>query len=165
MSTRALIQTAASLAQELGILNDTSDDVSASMPAEPAVGQARQRKKRLRILLYLYINQLAFRIGYSPLMPNSLVTLTSTALHLTPGAQISDQWLKLISLWSELAALTRTSQVLIFASKAVTKEVIQSGRYRIIFEHFKPLFDTWMSKYSALHGWYSVTPVRATISK
>lgn len=91
-------------------------------------------------------------MGYSALIPNNLVNPPPGLLDLTGDGEMSDQWINLMTMWVDLTSITRTSHDLIFASKTVTREVIQSGRYRRILGHFKPMLDAWWTKYSNLNG-------------
>ncbi|EHK21861.1 uncharacterized protein TRIVIDRAFT_191874 [Trichoderma virens Gv29-8] len=147
----SLIQSAASVGHELGLFDDEGDNDSSS--GSSIVREFnKQRRQRLRIVLYLYMNQLAFRIGFSTLIPHTLVSLSQNALKQSPTSQLGDYWIESMSLWVDLSRLTRTSHDLLFASKALTRELVQSGRYRRILDHFKPLLENWWAKYTAATG-------------
>lgn len=98
------------------------------------------------------MNQLAFRIGFSALIPHTLVSLSQNALKQSQTSQLGDHWVESMSLWVDLSRLTRASHDLLFASKAATRELVQSGGYRRILDHFKPMLENWWTKYTAVTG-------------
>lgn len=98
------------------------------------------------------MNQLAFRLGFSVLIPHTLLNLSQNALKQSPTSQLSDHWIESISLWVDLSRLTRASHDLLFASKTSTRELIKSGGYRRILDHFKPMLENWWMKYTAAAG-------------
>lgn len=147
-----MIQAAASLSQELGVFDEANDSSRTPGSAAATHDLAVHRKKRLKALVYVYINQVAFRMGHSALIPNNLVNPPPGLLDLSGEGEMSDQWKSLMTMWVDLTSITRTSHDLIFASQSVTREVIQSGRYRRILCHFKPMLDAWWAKYSNLNG-------------
>ncbi|KAK4060031.1 uncharacterized protein Triagg1_10910 [Trichoderma aggressivum f. europaeum] len=144
----SLIQSAASVGHELGLFDEegNNDSISGSTTAHEV---HKQRRQRLRVVLYLYMNQLAFRIGFSALIPHTLFNLSQNALKQSPTSQLSDHWIESMSLWVDLSRLTRASHDLLFASKASTRELIKSGGYRRVLEHFKPMLEKWWTKYTA----------------
>lgn len=157
-----MIQAAASLSQELGVFDEAKDGSQASHPAQPTES-AVHRKKRLKVLVYIYINQIAFRMGYSSLIPSYFVNTPQDLLGLSPQFEMNKQWLQLMAMWVELTAITRTSHDLIFASKLTMRDTIQSGRYRRILGHFKPMLDSWWTKYSNLKGTISYLITRSIV--
>ncbi|KAL6812601.1 hypothetical protein V8C40DRAFT_277720 [Trichoderma camerunense] len=144
----SLIQSAASVGHELGLYDEEGDNDSVS-ESTTAHEFNRQRRQRLRVVLYLYMNQLAFRIGFSALIPHTLLSLSQNALKQSPTSQLSDHWIESMSLWVDLSRLTRASHDLLFASKASTRELVKSGGYRRILDHFKPILENWWTKYTA----------------
>lgn len=144
----SLIQSAASVGHELGLYDEEGDNDSIS-ESTTAHEFNRQRRQRLRVVLYLYMNQLAFRIGFSALIPHTLLNLSQNALKQSPTSQLSDHWIESMSLWVDLSRLTRASHDLLFASKASTRELVKSGGYRRILDHFKPILENWWTKYTA----------------
>lgn len=144
------MQAAASLSQELAVFDEAKDDASEN-PDTPTA-PTYQRRQRLRVLLYLYINQIAFKIGYSSMIPQHLTTLPNSALFGIGPPQSADQWFDVMTLSVDLARLTRTSHDLLFSSKLVTRDLVLSGGYRRVLEHFKPALENWWAKYSNLPG-------------
>lgn len=145
---RTLVQAAASLSQELGVFDEVRDDASENMDASTAF--ACRRRQRLRVLLYLYINQIAFKIGYSSMVPQHLTNLPNNTLLRAMPSQSDDQWLGFMSLSVDLTRLTQTSHDLLFSSKTVTRDLILSGGYRRVLDHFRPVLENWWEKYSKL---------------
>ncbi|KAK5989557.1 Transcriptional activator ARO80 [Cladobotryum mycophilum] len=145
----SLIQSAASLGQELELFNEDKDSaIDAGKDATHTF--TAQRKQRLRIVLYIYINQLAFRIGFSSLIPHNLINISPNAIRKSSDSKLSDHLLDYMSLCVDLTRLTRASHDLLFASKTTTRDMVSGGGYRRILEHFKPMLESWWSNYSQM---------------
>jgi hypothetical protein len=145
--SRTLIQSAVSLAQELDLFDEDQDQF------HDGDDLTLHRRRRLRVLLYVYINQLAFRIGFSSLIPHNLLSISPTAvLKLYPSGRIDDKWSNLLSLMVDLTRLVRTSSDLLFPSKAALRDLVRNGGYRRLLEHFRPMLESWWNKYNALSG-------------
>jgi len=150
---RALVQAAVSLANELDVFNEFSDSVINNAEETGATAAFTLfRRRRLRMLLYVYVNQMATRIGCSSLVPNVLSAKSpnpvSTGLLTGP----EKEWFDMISLYVDLTRLIRASSDLLFPSKAITRDLVLNGGYSRILEHFKPTLETWWNKYATLTG-------------
>ncbi|KAJ5620151.1 hypothetical protein N7510_004135 [Penicillium lagena] len=144
----SLVQAAVGIAQELEVFDDTQDEVATDDASATLKAYTAQRRRRLRILLYVYMNQLALRVGYSSLIPQALLSIKPNDLKLTP-TQCHPDWLHLMSLQVDLTRLMRTSADLLFPSRAVTRDLSQTGSYQRILEHFQPMLEGWWEKYSS----------------
>lgn len=140
-----------SIAQELEVFDDAHDEITNKNTSATLKAYTAQRRRRLRILLYVYMNQLALRVGYSSLIPQALLSIKPQALQLSP-AQCDPDWLHLMSLQVDLTRLMRTSADLLFPSRAVTRDLCHTGSYQRILEHFQPMLKGWWEKYSSLQG-------------
>ena len=131
--------------------NKEKDNIQQNKVLEKFSTSTSQRRRRLRILLYIYTNQLAFRIGFSSLIPQTLANMSPNVFKL-PFSQHEKGWLQLMSLWVDLTRLMRISADLLFPSKSETLNLIQSDRYQRILEHFKPMLNNWWEKYIGFTG-------------
>jgi hypothetical protein len=110
------------------------------------------RRRRLRILLYVYVNRLAIRIGFASLIPHNLLDMSPSAMRQIPTPETDDNWFNFMWLWVDLTRIMRTSSDLLFPSKATTRDLVRSRGYRRILEHFKPMLESWWGKYLAVSG-------------
>ncbi|KAL3443680.1 hypothetical protein BJX65DRAFT_311654 [Aspergillus insuetus] len=125
---------ATSLAYELGIFD--SGGVSSS-PLGP-------RYHRAASLLYIYVTQMAVKMGCSSLLPENIAVAS------TQSAQnIDTHWSTAIRLWTELTRLMKTASAMFFQSMASTKQQLGSGQYIILLQHFAPSLDRWHEQFTA----------------
>jgi hypothetical protein len=111
------------------------------------------RRNRLSRILYIYISQLASRLGCSyPKTPFHQVVASSIS-H-PQNSPLDEQWHNHVSSWIELSRLIRSSSEFLFPSKSVTKELLRSGRYGAFLDHFRPLLDQWWKQHSEIFSVY-----------
>lgn len=135
-----LLGLANTLAHELGVWDNTNPEDSSEVSED-----ARISKSKIRRLLFVYINQLALRIGCT-----SLITQANPqSITYTPdqsGAEKDRQ--ALISYWIDITKLLKTATEMFFPSKAFTRELLATGRYVTFIEHFQPLIQRWYENFS-----------------
>jgi hypothetical protein len=103
------------------------------------------RRGRLRRLLFVYISQLASRIGCA--LPKTPFHTTISSSMSMPHSMLDRQWHDHMTSWIELSRLVRTTSEFLFPSKSVTRELLRSGRYCEFLDHFRPLLSQWLEKY------------------
>ncbi|RYP41642.1 hypothetical protein DL767_000847 [Monosporascus sp. MG133] len=137
---------AMSLAIEIGIFDQAGD------VGDAIVGDYDQRVRSRRIslakLLYFYQEQLSSRLGRNPLMsPNvsHIITLTKTPNIVLKKS--GEDWNAFVTAWTELTKLVRSISDMLFSSPAVTRHLLQSGRYITMIEHFRPLLSSWEERH------------------
>ncbi|PWY78263.1 C6 transcription factor [Aspergillus heteromorphus CBS 117.55] len=144
-----LLGSALSLAHELGIfeLDDKKCDYSSVYEGFISDDQIRLRRQRVQRLLYVYINQLAWRIGCVSLMPQSLN-------HAIAGRQTSrasnepvDEWLAFMDSWMDLTKLAKSVTDMFFPSVSFARQQLHSGRYIDLLDHFRPLLVKWKEEH------------------
>lgn len=125
-----LVGAAISLAYELGVFVDGG--INASQNSDKVTQQAR-----LRRLLFVYVNQIAARLGCASVLPQSIAHLVSKP---TLGVQSGSEhnWNKFMDHWIDITKLMKTSLELLFPSAAATKQLILDGRYATLLQHFEP---------------------------
>lgn len=146
--SRMLLGNALSLSHELDIFSD-EDDASVDVPGSASelsfADFLRLRRHRVGKLLFVYISQLASRIGCSlPRTPFHDSVLSSFK---TPKSKLDNEWHEYMTSWIELSRLIRTSSDFLFPSKKVTQELVRSGRYAAFLGHFRPLLSQWWDKF------------------
>jgi len=103
----------------------------------------RLRKARLVRLLYVFINQLASRLGYSSPLPSTINHLKSGNLQ----SSVDTRWSLFMNAWTDLTKLFKSFSEMVFPSAIITKQLLHSGRYLNMLEHFSPLLQKWKSKH------------------
>ena len=143
-----LLGLAATLAHELGIFEESPDEDPYDISPEARV--------QMRRLLFLYVSQLSLRLGCSSLLPQG-ITMSLTYPSAAWQDPISQDWDRLISLWIDITKLRKATTEMCFPSKSSTRNLMGSGRYSGILDHFRPLLSEWHRKYNdfqprALHS-------------
>ncbi|KAL7916891.1 hypothetical protein GGI35DRAFT_434229 [Trichoderma velutinum] len=143
-----LLGNALSLSHELDIFSDQDNlsvDVLDSASELSFANFLRLRRHRVGKLLFVYISQLASRIGCSlPRTPFHDSVLSSLQ---NPESKLDNEWHEYMTSWIELSRLIRTSSDFLFPSKKVTQELVRSGRYTAFLGHFRPLLSQWWDKF------------------
>ncbi|KAL2070138.1 hypothetical protein VTL71DRAFT_14818 [Oculimacula yallundae] len=137
-----LVGAAMSLAHELGIFND-DDQPSGTR-------NSKARKLRVRVLLYVYVSQVASRIGCTTLLTEHVsqsVLIRSSVPDMTENDQC---WHAFMTCWIGITKLMETINDMIFPSPAVTKQLLLSGRYKSLLRHFQPILEQHCKEMDAL---------------
>ncbi|GME39304.1 hypothetical protein GTA08_BOTSDO00187 [Neofusicoccum parvum] len=137
-----------SLAHELGIFEQDEGNKKGA-PCEDRLEARRKaaRNSRARKLLYVFVEQLASRIGCTSMIPQSLshtVLGRSFAGEVFPGANHSEAF---VSAWIELTKLVKSASDMLFPSASFTRQLLRTGRYIGLLEHFQPLLSQWRGRY------------------
>jgi hypothetical protein len=143
-----LLGGALTLGHELDLFDDENDAGSEATDETTTLSFADYlllRRRRLKRLLFVYISQLASRIGCR--LPKTPFHDTILSTMDAPDSMLDRKWHKHVTSWIELSRLVRTSSEFLFPSKAVTRELLQSGRYREFLDHFQPLLSRWLEAY------------------
>ncbi|KAL2861635.1 hypothetical protein BJX68DRAFT_260447 [Aspergillus pseudodeflectus] len=119
---------ATSLAYELGIFDSAGANSS----------QLSARCHRAASLLYIYVTQMAVKMGCSSLLPENIAV-----------QNMDTHWTASIRLWTELTRLMKTASAMFFQSMASTKQQLGSGQYLILLQHFAPSLDRWHEQFTA----------------
>lgn len=145
-----LLGSALSLAHGLGIFEVGDKELNSPLEPEGLVPGDQMKFRRQRVqrrLLYVYINQLAWRIGCISLMPQSLN-------HAIIGGQATrdlscsgDGWFTFMDSWMDLTKLAKSVTDTFFPSVSFARQQLHSGRYIDLLDHFRPLLTQWKEKY------------------
>lgn len=141
-----MIGLATTLAHELGIFDEIweTNDHSEKRPS-------RETALRIRGLLFFYTHQLTLRLGCTSIFPQSTQPLLSTLTNApTPEKRADHDRDLMLSQYIAITKLLRTATDMFFQSKAMTRQLIRSGKYLALLGHFQPLLDQWLKEFDAL---------------
>ncbi|GAD96298.1 fungal Zn binuclear cluster domain containing protein [Paecilomyces variotii No. 5] len=143
-----LLGNALTLGHELDLFSGHEDPFPDPSDSDTGLSFAtylRLRRSRLGKLLFVYISQLASRIGCTlPRTPFHDSIMSSLR---TPKSTLDREWHNHMTSWIELSRLIRTSSEFLFPSKTVTQELLRSGRYAGFLGHFRPLLSQWLDNF------------------
>ena len=147
-----LLGLATTLAHELGVF-DNPEEAELDSDSLRSSSVLLTSKLRMRRLLFVYVNQLASRLGCTSLLSQTV----SQSIAYTPDRSESlDNAEKdrqaLITLWIEITKLLKTATEMFFPSKSFTRQLLKSGRYINLLEHFQPLLAQWHTSFQKCHG-------------
>ncbi|KAF2443636.1 C6 transcription factor-like protein [Karstenula rhodostoma CBS 690.94] len=143
-----LMGCALSLAQELGLFEENGN-VERDQQSYPKTSSEAlvQRRIRARKLLYVFIEQLSWRLGCTSMIPQSLNHALMEKLPVNSTTGAPEEWQGFMSAWVELTKLARSVSDTIYPSTNTTRNLLRTGRYIGLLEHFQPLLTTWRKKY------------------
>lgn len=150
---RMLLGCALTLSHELGVSDQrlqNRDVATEYFPTEELRRHAEfleLRRSRPRRLLYIYINQMASRLGWTSMIPR----IISDSADQNFGSQNEKQWYSIMSRWISLTRLTKTASDMLF-SPLTTKQLLRTGNYVTSLEHFRELLQDWFKDYQSLSG-------------
>ncbi|KAH8672825.1 hypothetical protein BGZ60DRAFT_405685 [Tricladium varicosporioides] len=148
-----LLGSALTLAHELGISDQRLQDRDlASKDFSSPNGREQAefielRRSRPRRLLYIYINQLASRLGWSSMIPRIISDSAEPSL----GGEADRQWYNVTSRWISLTRLMKTASDMLF-SPVTMKQLLRTGNYVTSLEHFGHLLQDWNKEYDTLRA-------------
>ncbi|PWY91903.1 C6 transcription factor [Aspergillus sclerotioniger CBS 115572] len=144
-----LLGSALSLAHELGIfeLDDKNCDHSSVYEGLISDDQIKLRRQRVQRLLYVYINQLAWRIGCVSLMPQSLNHAIAGRQTSRALSQPGDEWLAFMDSWMDLTKLAKSVTDTFFPTVSFARQQLHSGRYIDLLDHFRTLLIRWKEEH------------------
>ncbi len=137
-----LLGNALALSFELGVF-DGCEGGELSNPAsyrpEYSSPAYRVRATRLRNLLLVYLTQLSGRLDWpNPCDGNILANLKLPTDSPAPKHTLDDIDDVIQHSWIEVTTLMRTGNELLFSTRDHTRDLIRSGRYTSLLEHFQP---------------------------
>lgn len=164
-----LLSNAMGLSYELGVFDQIEEQLATGgdMARPEYEDEAyRLRAARIKKLLLIYITQLAGRLGWTNMVPESLrdtekmahrrrksvdgntpgtsTTTVSTSFQYIPDLELDDQ---IIHCWAGITNAMRIGNELLFRSRKHTTEIIQSGAYVELLKSFQPMLKNWMQNF------------------
>ncbi|KAI0512762.1 hypothetical protein F5B22DRAFT_648353 [Xylaria bambusicola] len=165
-----LLSNALGLAYELGVFDDIDELLAANAITRPEYEDEAYRLRAMRIkrLLLIYLTQLAGRLGWTNMVPESIRTtdpvfsnnrrpvtnegttpgtnpsVLSNTFSYVPDVELDDQ---IIQCWVGVSNAMHLGNERIFKSRKHTTEIIQSGRYTSILKDFQPILREWWREF------------------
>ncbi|EFX03292.1 c6 zinc finger domain containing protein [Grosmannia clavigera kw1407] len=165
-----LLSTAMGLAYELGVFDDLGEMLAAGAIMRPEYEEEtyRLRANRIKRLILIYLTQLAGRLGWTSMVPESLrkkdpassrrrptsaldgqtpgtsLSSVSTAFNYIPDLELDDQ---IIHCWVGISNAMHAGNEKLFRSRKHTTEIIQTGSYIELLKDFRPLLRDWWTEF------------------
>jgi hypothetical protein len=151
-----LLGSALTLAHELGIFDTEDQNNGDTTDTESGIlAEYNQlRRQRIQRLLYVYISQLASRIGCMSLMPQSLNHAIAGGLRAPTSDSSGDGWSTFMESWMDLTKLAKSVNDMFIPSASFAKQQLHSGRYIGLLDHFRPLLKQWREKHLESRGMF-----------
>lgn len=159
-----LLSTAMGLAYELGVFDDIDELLAANNITRPEYEDEAYRLRAMRIkrLLLIYLTQLAGRLGWTNMVPESIrqtdpalsrlrrpttndgntpgTNNSSTTFNYVPNVELDDQ---IIHCWVGVSNAMHIGNERLFRNHKHTTEIIQSGKYTVLLKEFQPILRDW----------------------
>ena len=142
-----LMGCALSLAHELGLFEENGTEKTQETDIQIPIDYLALRRIRARKLLYVFIEQLSSRLGCTSMIPQSLNHVLMAKIPSTSFTRAAEQWQSFMSAWIELTKLIKSVSDMLFPSASFTRQILRSGRYIGLLEHFQPLLNQWRARH------------------
>ncbi|KAJ1337517.1 RNA polymerase II-specific transcription factor-like protein [Microdochium nivale] len=163
-----LLSNAMGLAYELGVFDDIEVLLENDLIDRPEYEDEvyRLRATRIKRLLLVYATQLAGRLGWTNMVPESIrktdpvfsratrrpasnegttpLTQLSTGFSYIPNVELDDQ---VIQCWVGVSNAMHLGNERLFKSRKHTTAIIQSGKYVELLKEFGPLLRNWWAEF------------------
>ncbi|RYO78173.1 hypothetical protein DL762_008831 [Monosporascus cannonballus] len=164
-----LLSNAMGLAYELGVFDDIDELLAAQAITRPEYEDEAYRLRAMRIkrLLLIYLTQLAGRLGWTNMVPESIRTTDpafsrkrptshegntpatnpsacATGFCYVPDVELDDQ---IIHCWVGVSNAMHLGNEKLFRSRKHTTDIIQSGKYTALLKDFQPILRGWWNEF------------------
>ncbi|KAK7751453.1 zinc finger transcriptional activator [Diatrype stigma] len=164
-----LLSNAMGLAYELGVFDDIDELLAAQAITRPEYEDEayRLRANRIKRLLLVYLTQLAGRLGWTNMVPESIrttdpvfsrkrplsneantpatnISALSTGFSYIPDVELDDQ---IIQCWVGVSNAMHLGNERLFRSRKHTTDIIQSGKYTALLKEFQPILRGWWREF------------------
>lgn len=164
-----LLSTGMGLAYELGVFDDIDEMLTAGAITRPEYEEEtyRLRAYRIKRLLLIYLTQLAGRLGWTSMVPESLrrsdpvvsrrrpasgegatpgtnVSSLSNTFNYIPDLELDDQ---IIHCWAGISNAMHVGNEKLFRSRQHTTDIIQNGKYTVLLKEFQPMLQDWFKEF------------------
>jgi hypothetical protein len=164
-----LLSNALGLAYELGVFDDIDELLATNAITRPEYEDEAYRLRAMRIkrLLLIYLTQLAGRLGWTNMIPESIrksdpvfsnkrptthegatpgtnTSGLSTSFSYVPDVELDDQ---IIQCWVGVSNAMQLGNERIFRSRKHTTDIIQSGSYTKLLKDFQPILKEWWHEF------------------
>lgn len=161
-----LLNAAMGLAYELGVFDNIDELLDSEAISRPEYEEEsyRLRADRIKRLILIYLSQLAGRLGWTNMVPETLRKTTTMARRrpissavegTTPGTSISSLSAPfnyipnlelddaIIHCWAGISNAMHTGNERLFGSRKHTTEIITTGKYVELLKEFQPMLQDW----------------------
>ncbi|OTA61953.1 hypothetical protein K449DRAFT_395325 [Hypoxylon sp. EC38] len=164
-----LLSNALGLAYELGVFDDIDELLATNAITRPEYEDEayRLRATRIKRLLLVYLTQLAGRLGWTNMVPESIrktdpaltgrrpisnegntpgtsQSVLSNTFSYVPNVELDDQ---IIHCWVGVSDAMQLGNERLFRSRKHTTEIIQSGNYTRALKEFQPILRNWWREF------------------
>ncbi|KAI1108375.1 transcriptional activator ARO80 [Nemania sp. NC0429] len=164
-----LLSNALGLAYELGVFDDIDELLATNAFTRPEYEDEAYRLRAMRIkrLLLIYLTQLAGRLGWTNMVPESIrktdpvfsnrrpttnegttpgtnPSVLSNTFSYVPDVELDDQ---IIQCWVGVSNAMHLGNERLFRSRKHTTEIIQSGSYTRLLKEFQPILKEWWREF------------------
>ncbi|KAI1435720.1 hypothetical protein GGR50DRAFT_686814 [Xylaria sp. CBS 124048] len=164
-----LLSNALGLAYELGVFDDIDELLATNAITRPEYEDEAYRLRAMRIkrLLLIYLTQLAGRLGWTNMVPESIrktdpvfshrrpttnegttpgtnPSVVSNTFSYVPDVELDDQ---IIQCWVGVSNAMHLGNERLFRSRKHTTEIIQSGSYTRLLKDFQPILKEWWQEF------------------
>ncbi|KAI5860497.1 hypothetical protein GGS23DRAFT_599314 [Durotheca rogersii] len=164
-----LLSNALGLAYELGVFDDIGELLETNAITRPEYEDEayRLRATRIKRLLLVYQTQLAGRLGWTNMVPESIrktdpalsgrrpisnegntpgtnPSVSSATFCYVPNVELDDQ---IIHCWVGVSDAMQLGNERLFRSRKHTTEIIQSGNYTRALKEFQPILRNWWREF------------------
>ncbi|KAI2638245.1 hypothetical protein GGS21DRAFT_510320 [Xylaria nigripes] len=168
-----LLSNALGLAYELGVFDDIDELLATNAITRPEYEDEAYRLRAIRIkrLLLIYLTQLAGRLGWTSMVPESIrktdpvfshrrpttnegttpgtnPSVASNTFSYVPDVELDDQ---IIQCWVGVSNAMHLGNERLFRSRKHTTEIIQSGSYTRLLKEFQPILKEWWEEFERFH--------------
>lgn len=171
-----LLTAAMGLGYELGVFDNIDELLESGAISRPEYEEEtyRLRADRIKRLILIYLSQLAGRLGWTNMVPESLrkttillrrrptsavegttpgtnISSLSTPFNYIPNLELDDA---IIQCWAGISNAMHAGNERLFRSRKHTTEIIQTERYVELLKEFKPMLQDWRTQFER----YSLPP-------
>ncbi|KAL1952843.1 hypothetical protein VTO42DRAFT_4099 [Malbranchea cinnamomea] len=147
-----LLSTAQALAFELGIFDQKNDLRNPATSTESTAEQARRR--RVRRLILVYVSQSSGRLGIPSMLPLPQWNQNTDRSYSMGSEDYAIDMMQ--DCWMDISKIMHVTNQELFPSKEETSNLIKSGRYRERIDEFMPSLRDFKKKFHAIAD--SMTP-------
>ncbi|KAK2605304.1 hypothetical protein N8I77_008153 [Diaporthe amygdali] len=159
-----LLTAAMGLGYELGVFDNIEELLETGAISRPEYEEEsyRLRAHRIKRLILIYLSQLAGRLGWTNMVPESLrrqaslnrpssvegttpgTNISTVSFNYIPDLELDDQ---IIQCWAGISNAMHSGNERLFRSRQHTTEIIQSGKYIELLKEFQPMLQAWWTQF------------------
>lgn len=142
-----LLSMAMSLAFEIGVFDENAARHQANTDQARITEEKRQAYERRRLhvkdLLMVYTTQTSGRVGLSSMLPKNYCEPALSHIFDLRNVPPGDTKGMVIHLWLRIASIMKTGNEELFANRALTRDIIRTGRYKDLLQGLYPTLTMW----------------------